>query len=51
MFLTNMYTLDLMHMHLHNDHMDIYDFCFDASCFGYCDNALFIRPLTCMYSL
>jgi len=22
-FLTNMYALDLMHMHLHNDHMDV----------------------------
>ena len=29
LFLTNMYALDLMHMHIHNDHMDIYDFCFD----------------------
>ena len=27
-FLTNMYALDLMHMHIHNDHMSVYDFCF-----------------------
>ena len=30
LFLTNMYVLDLMQMHIHNDHMDVYDFCFDA---------------------
>ena len=23
-----MYALDLMYMHVHNDHMDVYDFCF-----------------------
>jgi len=27
LFLTNMYVLDLMHMHIYNDHMDVYDFC------------------------
>ena len=35
LFLTNMYVLDLMHMHIHSDHMDVYDFCFDTSCFDY----------------
>jgi len=24
-FRTNMYTLDLMHMHMHYDHLDVYD--------------------------
>ena len=24
--LTNMYVLDLMHVHIHNDHMDVYVF-------------------------
>ena len=28
LFLTNMYALDLMHMHIHNDHMDVYDVLF-----------------------
>ena len=28
LFLTNMYALDLLHMHIHNDHMDVYDFSF-----------------------
>ena len=29
LFLTNMYALDLMHMHIHNDHMMFMMFCFD----------------------
>ena len=33
LFLTNMYALDLMHMHTHNDHMDVYDSCFDIFMF------------------
>ena len=28
LFLTNMYALDLMHMHIHNDHMNVYDVLF-----------------------
>ena len=36
LFRTNMYALDLIHMHMHYDHLDVYDFmmfCFDDSCF------------------
>ena len=33
LFSTNMYALDLMHRHLHNDHVDVYDFCLVESCF------------------
>ena len=55
LFLTNMYVLDLMHMHIHNDHMYVYDFCFILMFhvlmfIDYYDNAMIIRSLTCMYS-
>ena len=26
LFRTNMYALDLMHMHMHYDHLDVYDY-------------------------
>ena len=46
LFLTNMYALDLMH--IHNDHMDVYDSCFDVLISML--NAMIIRSLICMYS-
>ena len=52
-FRTNMYALDLMHMHMHYDHLDVYDYmmiCLDDSCFSMI-YAMCVRPLTCMFSL
>ena len=40
LFRTNMYALDLMHIHLHYDHLDVYDYmmiCFNNSCFYHVD--------------
>ena len=52
MFRTNMYALDLMHIHLHYDHLDVYDYmmiCFDDSCFSMIF-AMFIRLMLYMIS-
>jgi len=38
-------------MHIHNDYMDVYDFCFMFLMFiDYYENIMIIRPLTYMYS-
>ena len=50
LFLTNMYVLDLIHMHIHNDHM----FMILVLMFHVLINmlnAMIIRFLTCMYSI
>ena len=52
LFLTSMYALDLMHMHIHNDHMNVFDvFVLMTHVLFSMLNALIIRSLTCMYSL
>ena len=50
LFRTNMYALDLMHIHLHYDHLDVHMMiCFDDSCFSMIF-AMFIRLMLYMIS-